>query len=282
MARISATTRISRVKSYCVARVHAADERFKAVSWRDLIVLTRAEVMVELSLSLPWLSLSLVFAYLHWYPVALAASFIFFLAGLRQTHNAFHYALGISSKACDFVMFALSVLMLGSMHAVQLNHLAHHTHCLSENDVEGSSAGATAWKAILIGPLFPIRLHRAALKTARSPWRRWIWREMLANVVVLMLVFLVIRVSWLKYHYVAMAIGQCFTSFFAVWTVHHDCRVNPHQARTLRGRLKNALTFNMFFHVEHHLFPGVPTCHLPQLAERLDRVAPELRQVQVF
>ena len=27
-------------------------------------------------------------------------------------------------------MFALSVLMLGSMHAVQINHLRHHRHCM--------------------------------------------------------------------------------------------------------------------------------------------------------
>src|SRR5689334_11142540 len=110
------------------------DVFLKAVSWRDLVPLTRAEVVAELLLSVPWRLLSLVFAYLHWYPLALLASFTFFLAGLRQTHNAFHYALGISSKACDLVMFSLSVLMLGSMHAVQLNHLAHHTHCLSEDD----------------------------------------------------------------------------------------------------------------------------------------------------
>jgi fatty acid desaturase len=258
------------------------DERLNAVSWRDLVPLTRTEVIAELLLSTPWLLLSLVFACLRWYPLALLASFIFFLVGLRQTHNAFHYALGISSKGCDLVMFSLSVLMLGSMHAVQLNHLAHHTHCLSENDVEGSSARTTGWRAILVGPLFPIRLHRAALKRARGASRLWIWNELLANVLVLVAVFGLIRVSWLEYHYIAMALGQCLTSFFAVWTVHHDCRANPHQARTLRGRLKNALTFNMFFHVEHHLFPGVPTCHLPQLAERLDRVAPELRQVQVF
>jgi fatty acid desaturase len=262
--------------------LNVIDERLKAVSWRDLVPLTRAEIILELVLSAPWLLLSLLFAYLCWYPLALIASFIFFLAGLRQTHNAFHYALGVSSKGCDLVMFSLSVLMLGSMHAVQLNHLAHHTHCLSENDVEGSSARVRGWQAILVGPLFPIRLHRAALKKARGSSRRWIWSEMLVNVLVLFLVFAILRVHWLEYHYVAMIAGQCLTSFFAVWTVHHDCRVNPHQARTLRGRLKNALTFNMFFHVEHHLFPGVPTCHLPQLAERLDRVAPELRQVQVF
>jgi fatty acid desaturase len=38
----------------------------------------------------------------------------------------------------------------------------------------------------------------------------------------------------------------------------------------------------MFFHVEHHLYPKVPTCHLAVLADRLDQAAPELKAKQVF
>jgi fatty acid desaturase len=38
----------------------------------------------------------------------------------------------------------------------------------------------------------------------------------------------------------------------------------------------------MFFHLEHHLFPKVPTSHLPRLADRLDSAAPELPAYQVF
>jgi len=38
----------------------------------------------------------------------------------------------------------------------------------------------------------------------------------------------------------------------------------------------------MFFHLEHHLYPRVPTCHLPILAQRLDRAVPELAHKQVF
>ena len=34
--------------------------------------------------------------------------------------------------------------------------------------------------------------------------------------------------------------------------------------------------------IEHHLFPRVPTRHLPELARRLDRVAPELGRKQVY
>ena len=37
------------------------------------------------------------------------------------------------------------------------------------------------------------------------------------------------------------------------------------------------LTFNMFLHVEHHLFPQIPTAHLPLLARRLDAALPDAR-----
>jgi fatty acid desaturase len=33
----------------------------------------------------------------------------------------------------------------------------------------------------------------------------------------------------------------------------------------------------MFFHLEHHLFPQVPTAHLPLLARRLDNACPRER-----
>jgi fatty acid desaturase len=32
----------------------------------------------------------------------------------------------------------------------------------------------------------------------------------------------------------------------------------------------------MFFHLEHHMFPGVPVKRLPRLAQRLDRAFPEI------
>jgi fatty acid desaturase len=64
---------------------------------------------------------------------------------------------------------------------------------------------------------------------------------------------------------IAVAIGQCLTAFVAVWTVHHDCQPDRALARTIRGCFKSFVTHNMFYHLEHHLFPAVPTCRLPQL-----------------
>lgn len=141
-------------------------ERLRAVQWRDLVHLDRLEVARELTLSLRWLLGSWLAAARGWYPLALACSFLFFLTGLRQVHNGHHYALGVSRAATEWVLFALSLLMLGSMHAVQVNHLRHHRHCLRADDVEAMSARMPGWRAILVG-----RCSRCACTAPPSRWR---------------------------------------------------------------------------------------------------------------
>jgi len=257
-------------------------ESIRAVQWKDLLHVNKLEALHELSISAPWLVASWIAASRGWLPVALACSFMFFLTGLRQVHNAYHYALGVSRAAHDWVMLALSVLMLGSMHAVQINHLRHHRHCMETDDIEAMSAREPAWRAIAVGPLFPLRLHRKALAVATARQRRWILLELLANGGWIAVVFWVLELRWLQYHVAAMAAGQCLTSFFAVWTVHHDCEEGGPIARTIRGRVKAFASYEMFFHLEHHLFPAVPTRRLPILAGRLDAVAPELGAKRVF
>jgi len=254
----------------------------RSVVWRDLVPLSWRHVVQELLLPLPWLAGSLLLAASGLYPVALLFSFVFFLTGLRQVHNAYHYALGISRSATELVMFVFSVLMLGSMHAVQFNHLLHHKHCLDDEDVEGMCARMPAWLALLIGPWFPLRMHVHALRYGNRRQRTWIAAELAANVLWITLALFVWDVPVLRYHITAMAIGQCLTGFFAVWTVHHDCERENVLARTQRGWLKNWLSFSMFFHLEHHLFPKVPTCRLAELARRLDAAAPELHPRQVI
>ncbi len=258
------------------------DERVRSIEWQDLCQLSRGEVIHELLISAPWLVLSLVLAHYHLWFFALGASFMFFLCGLRQVHNAFHYAIGISKKGHEYFMFLFSIVMLGSMHAVQFNHLRHHRYCMNEEDVEARSARMKWWQAILFGPKFPILLHHTALKLGSLRLRRWVIAELAANVVWIYLVLFVWDVTALQYHVIVMLIANCLTAFFAVWTVHYDCDRSHFIARTIRGRLKSLITYNMFYHIEHHLFPKVPTRRLPILAMRLDAVAPELQKMRVF
>lgn len=258
------------------------NEQTKNVVWNDLLSLSRYEVFYELTLSLPWLLASLFFATKQNYFLALACSFMFFLTGLRQVHNAFHDAVGISKKLTQWLMFGLSMVMLGSMHAVKINHLRHHRYCMQAEDIEATSARMSWWQAILFGPIFPFLLHRKALQVANKEQQKWIYAELTVNVLILSWVFLLQSEMWLKYHFATMLIAQCLTAFFAVWTVHHDCDEQQTMGRTIHGHIKAKLTYNMFFHTEHHLFPRVPTCKLHIVAQRLNHHAPELRLKSVF
>jgi fatty acid desaturase len=252
-----------------------------AVEWRDLVALTPIERVWEITLSLPWLVGSL-FCYAHgWWWLGLPCSFYFFLTGLRQSHNAQHYSLGFPRFTQDGLLFFLSVLMLSSMHAVQVTHLHHHRHCLGAEDTEGATARLPWWRAILIGPLFPLRLHVAAWRQAKPYKRAWIVAELVTMLAVIMIVLAGTTSLALRWHWGSMLIGECFTGFFAVWAVHHDCAPGD-AGRTQRGRCLNGLSYSMFFHAEHHLFPAVPTCHLATLAERLDAITLKFAGKQVL
>ena len=252
------------------------------VQWRDLIPLSRCEKVWELCLSAPWLAGALWAYHLGYIAIGAACSFYFFLTGLRQSHGAQHYSLGLPKRFQDDLLFTLSASMLASMHAVQASHLHHHRHCLEDDDAEGVTARLRWWQAILMGPAFIWRLHITAWGLASAPKRRWILAEALAIAGIILLAVAVPNLHALRWHLTAMIVGECLTGFFAVWTVHHGCDARATVARTQRGRWINWLCYSMFYHAEHHLFPMVPTCHLGVLAERIDRANSALAVQQVI
>jgi fatty acid desaturase len=261
--------------------VTTEDRRLATVAWRDLVALAWWEKAWEVALPLPWLAVSLVFYQQGWVVAGAAASFFFFLTGLRASHNAQHYCIGIGKRGHDTMLAILSVLMMGSMHAVQVTHLHHHRHCLDDEDFEAAHANWAGWRVLVGGPIFPVRLHFNAWRIGAAAKRRWIAAELALIAGAALAALLPIPLG-LRWHTAAMIAGECFTGFFAVWTVHHGCDAAGQVARTQRGWLKNLLSYSMFYHLEHHLFPAVPTCHLPRLAERLDRAAPEMNRMRVF
>jgi fatty acid desaturase len=243
------------------------------VEWRDLVPLSGFEKLWELGLGLPWVLFSFL-CYAHgWWWAGLACSFYVFLTGLRQSHNAQHYTLGLPRVIQDGVLMTLSALMLASMHAVQVTHLHHHRHCLEDQDHEGATARLSWWRAILTGPLFYVRLHLSAWRLASRRKRLWVAGELLVIALVLFCAFCLTHWTPLRWHYGAMLTGECCTGFFAVWTVHHGCHSHE-PGRTQRGRWLNLISYSMFFHAEHHVFPAVPTAHLHELARRLDTASP--------
>lgn len=255
-------------------------ELTQKVAWKDLTRLNAKEIFIENNLTFPWLAASLLLSYFEYYLLVLPCAVFFFLTGLRQVHNGFHRALGTNGFLTWCCLYANSILMMSSIHAVGYNHLRHHKYCLGEGDYEGKSARMKWWQAILYGPVHIYMIHKVTLQYGSRADKRNVWIE-LVSIAVYTAVIIAFDIRFLMYFSGLMVLGEFFSAFFAVWTVHHDCDDDT-IARTQRKGWKNWLTYNMFYHLEHHLFPAVPTIKLPELARRIDKAMPELEKKQTF
>lgn len=196
-----------------------------------------------------------------------------FMVSVTFTHDVLHGAAGFKPRATEWCLFAMSLLLLGSGHAFRQAHLYHHSHCLEDDDFEGSPARMSFWGALAAGPLYIPRHGLHAYRLAKSQaQKRWILAEFSAAVV--LLIAAVSLLSWsaapLTYC-VFMWLGACLYPITTAWLPHFKPNANIlGQARSLRGKIIPALLCNLSYHLEHHLYPQVPSYKLPQLAARLD------------
>lgn len=247
----------------------------KQVRLDDLCRLNTFQKVRELMLCVPFLASTLICfqnATPLCYLMGLLSAFYFYLAGLRQAHGAFHYSLGIGRLATDMFLVLLSVPMLIPLHCVQINHLRHHKHLLSDLDIEGRIAHRSALGAIIYGPLFYVELIYHGYRAGNSRQKRYQRLEITLIVAALLSILFALNHTTLILFVLTMLIANCLSGFFAVWTVHRDSEDTHLQSRSQRGWLKSILVMNMFYHLEHHLYPQIHTAHWPTLAKRLDEI----------
>ncbi len=238
------------------------------VKWKDLVELTPREKLIENTLCFPWLIASLLLAYNEYYLLALPFSGMYFLTSLRQSHNGYHNALGISKFWTRCTLYFNSTFMLASLHAIKHNHMKHHKEALSHEDYERSVADMKWWRALIHGPFHWMYMHGVALKEAGRKEVIHVLFELLLVISLVTLSFSV-AIHFLIYHILFMVLAESLLPFFTVWMVHRGC--DEHKlAHVQRNKIVNFLTMNMMLHLEHHLFPAVPAIKLGILADRID------------
>lgn len=230
----------------------------------------RRDTARELLLPLPWLVAALFAGSVGWTVATVGATFVLFMTGLRVTHGAFHRALGLRGRGNDAVMFVLSVLLGGAMHAIECTHRHHHRACLREDDIEGHIAHLAFGRALLHSPLYPLHIHAFALRHGSGRQRRWVRAELAAVGVAQLLVWGVFDSAALQTMALALLFANASAAMVGIWAVHRACDAAPFDARSSRSRLLDACVAGMFHHLEHHLYPAVPTRRLAELARRFD------------
>lgn len=267
----------------------ASNRAIVTVEWQDLRQLKCGQVAYNVILPYPFLLLSWWFASQSWYVMAGGASYLFFAAAFRQAHDGYHHSLGTNKRTTTTILLLLSVLLMTSLHSIRATHMAHHRDPLGASDIEGRLAKGSWWQALLGGITYRLDIYRQGLRLSSRRNQTLAWFEfglialvglasVLVNVSAIPALALLAQV--LMYHLLTMMLANASVGIIAVWGVHHDCEETI--ARTERNPWVNLLTFNLLYHVEHHLFPAVPSNHLPKLAKRLDVVAPQLTKARVL
>lgn len=257
-------------------------------SYRELGLPTLEELGLDLVVTTPYqrrIALLRPFLGLAAYAVAVAAGFwwltplilfLIFVSIVTATHDVVHGVLGLSRRQSEWALFLLGAVLLESGHAYRLTHQRHHSAFPSsaEDDPEGYPAQLGFAGALLYGPIFLARLWLWAYGQAKNQPRQRLW---LAGEAALLpvslaagLALLPVTPAILIYVLLAM-LGSWVYPLLTVYLPHKNYGETPlTQTHTLRGRIIPAIFLELTYHLEHHLYPQVPSHHLAELARRLD------------
>jgi beta-carotene hydroxylase len=197
-----------------------------------------------------------------------------FVAVVTVTHDVVHRSIGLGSRQTEWALFALGLVLLESGHAYRATHMQHHRLFPSEEDPEGYPANLSFTGAALYGPVFLFRLWWWAWRRSHRRQRGWLLAEASLPPAVLAAGALLWPTTPALLVYAAMAIaGSWVYPLLTVYLPHHDYGDDPlTQTRTLRGRVIPVMFLELTYHLEHHLYPRIPSHHLAELARRLDPV----------
>ncbi len=200
--------------------------------------------------------------------------FLIFVAVVTVTHDVVHDSLGLSMKESDWALFAFGAVLLESGHAYRASHLRHHAVFPGPDDPEGDPARMESWRAVIYGPLFLPRLWLWAFRKSRrgSSQRRWLLVEAAWAAGMIAAGWLLLPITPALLVYAGLAIvGSWVYPLLTVHLPHRHYGETPlSQTHTLRGRVIPALFLELTYHLEHHLYPDVPSHNLAKLSQRLD------------
>jgi fatty acid desaturase len=240
----------------------------------DLLVTTPAQRTVALARPFVGIAVYALAAAMGLWWLTPVIVFLVFVAVVTVTHDVVHGTLGLRRRGTEWALFLTGLVLLESGHAYRTTHLQHHKVFPGANDPEGYPAKISLLGAVLYGPVFLARLWVWAYRrnTRRPAQCVWLVIEALVPFAVVAAGILLWRLTPAVLVYAVMVIvGSWVYPLLTVHLPHKDYGDTPlSQTRTLRGRIIPALFLELTYHLEHHLYPQVPSHHLKMLAERLD------------
>jgi fatty acid desaturase len=237
----------------------------------DLVVTTRRQRVIALARPSAGIAVFAAVCWLGWWWLTPLVMFGIFVAVVTVTHDVVHRSIGLGRRHSEWALFLLGAVLLESGHAYRATHLQHHRLFPGDEDPEGYPARLSFTGAALYGPVFLVRLWWWSYQRGGAQ-RAWLLIEASLPFAALVSGALLWTILPGLLAYAVMAIaGSWVYPLLTVYLPHHDYGDSAlTQTRTLRGRVLPAMFLELTYHLEHHLYPQVPSHHLAELARRLD------------
>jgi len=248
----------------------------------DLLITTPRQRTLALVRPFVGLAAFTAAACIGWWWITPLIVFLIFVAVVTVTHDVVHGTLGLSRRQTEVALLAMGAVLLESGHAYRTTHHQHHRVFPADNDPEGYPAKMNLLGAVVYGPVFLWRLWWWAFQRSRgrAAQRLWLLVELILPLMIVTCGVLLWPITPAILVYAVQAIvGSWVYPLLTVYLPHKDYGDTPlTQTHTLRGHIIPVLFLELTYHLEHHLYPQVPSHNLPELARRLD---PFFRRVGV-
>ena len=232
-------------------------------TWRKAITLVTPFVLVALFFILT--------AQGEWVAALVCPILLSFLTYGSISHDLVHRNLRLPPWLNETLLALIELLAFRSGHAYRAVHLHHHASFPSEDDLEGAASRMSFWRALVEGIGLQPRLWFFAMRRP-GPHRPWAIAECVAASFLFAACLAAIPFTFAPVAYALLMIGGSW--IFPVITAYipHNPTGDSEltQTKLFRGRFLSMVALEHLYHLEHHLYPGVPHHNWPKLAARLD------------
>lgn len=239
----------------------------------DLLQAKRKGLVLMYLRPLVTLALFVWFLSEQWFWLTLPLTVFHFVCTLGLCHEAVHGAVGLGRRGNNWLLFFGGLLLVESGHGFRLTHVRHHSHMGDSSDIEGEGVARGFWGSLAMGPTFLFKVLLWALRHSKKmpEQRRWILAEV--GMVVVLWCAMWPLLYWLPelgWYILMMWLISWIKPFTLSYLLHVGYAMKVDRiAVSVRGWLVENVLFGLSYHMEHHLYPQVPTHRLPELAVRL-------------
>ncbi len=187
------------------------------------------------------------------------------------SHDLVHRNLGLPKWLNEVLLTLIELLTFRSGHAYRAVHLHHHARFPADDDLEGAAAKMSLVRSLIEGVGLQPRLWFFAMRH-KDAHRPWAIVECLVSATLFGASIAVLPITKAPFVYAALMImGSWIFPVITAYIPHNpQGTTDLTQTKLFRGKVLSIVALEHLYHLEHHLYPGVPHHNWPELAQRLD------------